>query len=438
MDNAKISFVFKIPWHYREHIIYRLRVGRVLATEKQYVQWFENETLHHVRWLSQSNQVPPARIVLVDDKTTADEAYRLACAGTSMLWHGDFHNARQLLQALTRRIEHSEQRKISKAANKRDKSAGSPHSDKSTAESLVTSKIIPNLFHQQRQAQAQRSRLLSRLLLKLDAGYVSQLRRAPDVSAACIAAFGQLDEGMDESCLLSFRDLQGALGAAGWRAKGVPIEPLNLSIFPHYGVFAPTRHEYVQLLLDAPLPDTCRVAFDIGTGTGLLAIILAQRGIKQIIATDLNPRALACASENFARLELDAVQLQQADLYPTDAPLANLLVCNPPWLPAKPTSPLEYAVYDANSAMLRGFLQGAKQHLAEQGEVWLILSDLAEHLQLRSRDQLLNWFSDANLEVKYRLDTQPKHGRSQDETDPLFAARSAEITSLWCLVAFDN
>ena len=132
------------------------------------------------------------------------------------------------------------------------------------------------------------------------------------------------------------------------------------------------------------------------------------------------------------------MQLQQADLYPTDAPLANLLVCNPPWLPAKPTSPLEFAVYDANSTMLRGFLQGAKQHLVKQGEVWLILSDLAEHLQLRSRDELLGWFANAGLEVKYRLDTQPKHGRSQDDTDPLFAARNAEVTSLWCLVAVNT
>ena len=407
----------------------------MLATEQQYVEWSENkngnETSHSARWLSASNHLPPTRIVLVDDKTTADDAYRLACAGTSMLWRGDFHNAKQLLQALTRRIdranERSAQRKINKASNKSGKS------NKNIAESLALSEKIPNLFHQQRQAQAQRSRLLSRLLLELDADYVSQLRRAPDVSAACKAAFGQLNEGTDESCLLSFRDLQGALGAAGWRAKGVPIENLGLSIFPHYGVFAPTRHEYVQLMLDAPLPAVHNVAFDIGTGTGLLAIILAQRGVQKVIATDLNPRALACASENFERLALSAVQLQQADLFPTDAPLANLIVCNPPWLPAKPTSPLEYAVYDANSAMLRGFLQDAKQRLAESGEVWLILSDLAEHLHLRTREQLLGWIADAGLTVKYRLDTKPKHGRSQDDTDPLFAARHAEITSLWCL-----
>ena len=393
----------------------------MLSTEKQYVQWSENQTSHQALWLSQSNHIAPSRVILVDDKTTADDAYRLACEGTSLLWHGDFHNARQLLQALGRRIdrtnERSELRKIKKAANK------------SAANKSLTPKEIPNLFHQQRQLQAQRSRILSRLLLELDTGYISKLRRAPDMSAACTAAFGKLNE----SCVLSFRDLQGALGAAQWREKGVPIEPLNLSVFPHYGVFAPTRHEYVQLLLDAPLPDVCEVAYDIGTGTGLLAIILAQRGVKQVIATDLNPRALACASENFTRLELSSIQLQQADLYPTDAPLANLIVCNPPWLPAKPSSPLEYAVYDPNSKMLRGLLQGAKQHLAAHGELWLILSDLAEHLQLRTRDELLGWLTDAGLAVKYRLDTKAKHGRSQDDTDPLFAARSSEITSLWCL-----
>ena len=407
----------------------------MLATQKQYVQWLENkdgnETLHQALWLSESNHAPPARIVLVDDKTTADDAYRLACEGTSLLWRGDFHNARQLLQALGRRIdrtnERSEQRQMKKAANQSAKSS------KTAAEPSEKPKDIPNLFHQQRQIQAQRARILSRLLLELDANYVSQLRRAPDVSAACTAAFGQLDKELNESCVLSFRDLQGALGAAQWREKGVPIESLGLSIFPHYGVFAPTRHEYVQLLLDAPLPKVYDVAYDIGTGTGLLAIILAQRGVKQVIATDLNPRALACAKENFTRLASTSVQLQQADLYPTDAPLANLIVCNPPWLPAKPSSPLEYAVYDANSAMLRGLLQGANQHLAEQGELWLILSDLAEHLQLRSRDELLGWFIDSGLTVKYRLDTKPKHGRSQDNTDPLFAARSAEVTSLWCL-----
>ncbi|WP_435979592.1 methyltransferase [Psychrobacter sp. DM4] len=391
----------------------------MLAPQKQYVQWHENDIVQEARWLSESNHAPPTRIVIVDDKTTADEAYRLASQGTSLLWRGDFHNARQLLQAINRRIDRTNERS---ALRKAKKTAKSPES-----------KAIPNLFHQQRQVTAQRARILSRLLLELDADYDSNLRRAPDMSAACIAAFGPLNEKGDEACVLSFRDVQGALGAAGWREKGVKIDHLDLSIYPHYGVFAPTRHEYVQLLLDAPLPVMPDVAYDIGTGTGLLAIILAKRDAKQVIATDLSPRALTCASDNIERLELTNIQLQEANLYPTDAPPANLIVCNPPWLPAKPSSPLEYAVYDPNSTMLRELLRDAKQHLAEQGEVWLILSDLVEHLKLRTREELLGWFADSGLTVKYRLDTQPKHNRSQDESDPLFAARSSEVTSLWCL-----
>ncbi|PNK59572.1 methyltransferase [Psychrobacter sp. FDAARGOS_221] len=387
----------------------------MLQTTKQYVQWQENGIEQQARWLSQSGYEVPKRIVIIDDTTTANEAYRLANAGTSMLWRGDFHNAKQLLQAIKRRIDRTQQRRLSKAAKS--------NTDTNNQEEF------PELFHKNRLAQSQRSRILGRLLLQLDAGYVSQLRRAPDVSAACTAAFGE----MDEPCVLSFRDLQGAISAAQWRKKGVPVKALGLSIHPHYGVFAPTRQEYVQLLFDAPLPINKNVAYDIGTGTGLLSIVLAKRGFNQIIATDLNPRALDCAKDNLNRLELSNVTLQQTDLFPNDAPLADLIVCNPPWLPAKPSSPLEYAVYDANSTMLRGFLNEAKQHLAEGGEIWLIMSDLAEHLKLRTREELLGWIDEAGLTVKYRLDTEPTHGKSQDATDPLFIARSSEITSLWCL-----
>ncbi|GAA3899766.1 class I SAM-dependent methyltransferase [Halomonas cibimaris] len=387
----------------------------VSQAEKPYVQWQEGQTPRQALWLSESGYTAPAHIVPVDDQTTADHAYRLACEGNYLLWRGDFHNALQLMQAMNRRIKRTEQRKASKAA----RSAKKTSAENTTA----------NAFHQQRQAQAQRARTLGRLLLELDAGYACGLRRAPDLSAACEAAFGPLDE----PCLISLRDLQGALGAAQWREKGVRIDGLDQPIFPHYGVFAPTRHEYVPLMQEAPLPAKHDVAFDIGTGTGLLAIILAKRGAGQVVATDSNPRALACAEDNLERSELSGVQLQEVDLFPTGQPLADLIVCNPPWLPGKPSSSLELAVYDPKSRMLRGFLQGVRAHLAPQGEVWLILSDLAEHLQLRTRDQLLAWFAEAKLDVKYRLDTQPKHGRSQDSSDPLHAARSAEVTSLWCL-----
>ena len=83
--------------------------------------------------------------------------------------------------------------------------------------------------------------------------------------------------------------------------------------------------------------------------------------------------------------------------------------------------------------MLRGFLAGLAAHLEPGGEGWLILSDLAEHLELRTREELLSLFEAAGLIVLERRDVRPTHGRVFDSGDPLHAARAAEVTSLWRL-----
>jgi methylase of polypeptide subunit release factors len=150
------------------------------------------------------------------------------------------------------------------------------------------------------------------------------------------------------------------------------------------------------------------------------------------VATDLDPRALACARENVRELGLvDRIDVVQADLFPEGR--AALVVCNPPWIPARPSSPMENGIYDPDSRMLRGFLAQLPEHLSPGGEGWLILSDLAEHLGLRTRESLLEVFEAAGLRVLGRNDVPPRHPRASDKTDPLHIARSAEITSLWRL-----
>jgi methylase of polypeptide subunit release factors len=121
----------------------------------------------------------------------------------------------------------------------------------------------------------------------------------------------------------------------------------------------------------------------------------------------------------------------QADLFPEGR--APLVICNPPWVPARPSSPIEHAVYDPDSRMLLGFLNGLAAHLAPGGEGWLILSDFAEHLGLRSRAELLAAIDVAGLKVTGRTDIKPKHPKATDDADPLHAARKAEVTSLWRL-----
>ncbi|HLQ08159.1 MAG TPA: class I SAM-dependent methyltransferase [Steroidobacteraceae bacterium] len=377
------------------------------------VHWTEGGEARCARWLSESAAPPATRVVIVDDHITAEAAYGLACQGTALLWRGDFHNARQILRALASRA-----------------GGQPPKGKKSPAGSLPTSPA--EAFHLHRQDQSQRARTLGALLVPLDGDYRIPLRRAPDIRQACEEAYGP---GRGPS-VVSLRALLGVIGAHEWRIKGIEIAAIGGRIHPHYGVFAPIRAEYVDLVATAALSPACKssscVAFDIGTGTGVLAAVLARRGIMQVVATDREPRALVCARENLERLGLaEQVEVVQADLFPEGR--ATLVVCNPPWVPGRPSSPIERGIYDPESRMLRGFLAALSAHLEPGGEGWLILSDLAELLGLRPRSELLSAFEAAGLKVVDRSDARPTHPRASDQTDPLHAARAAEVTSLWRL-----
>lgn len=380
------------------------------------ISWSDSGQAHEALWRSESGAAAPRRVVVADDTLPADTAYRLACEGTGLLWQGDFQNARMLLQALMRRVDRKPPKAAAKAAQK------------------MAEATAAEAFHLHRQAQAQRARVLSSLLIALEGDYAIDLRRAPDLRQACTEAWGA---ATGERSVASLRELLGLVGAHEWRKKGVEVPALgaapNNRIHPYYGVFSPVRGEYVDLVAAAALPSKA-LAFDIGVGTGVLSALLVRRGVQRVVATEQDPRALACARDNLQRLGVLAqVQLQSADLFPEGR--APLVVCNPPWVPARPSSPIEHAVYDEGSRMLRGFLTGLAAHLEPAGEGWLILSDLAEHLGLRSREQLLGWIAEAGLKVLGREDIRPHHAKAADAGDALHAARAAEVTSLWRLAA---
>ncbi len=385
-----------------------------MSDTPEQISWLDDEgQTCSARWRSLAGHPAPTRVVLADDRLSADAAFRLAQAGTGLLWRGDYQNARHLLQALGRRLDAGQE----------------PGRRNPAMPSADAPADLSVMFQAQRRLQAKRALVLGRLLLPFDADHGVPLRRAPEVRDAGLQAHGPVGEAY----VSSLRELLGLVGAFEWRKKGVPIAALGASIHPHHGVFSPVRGEYVDLVAQTKLPAAAKPArvLDVGTGTGVLAAVLARRGL-QVVATDLSPAALVCAAENLERLGVaERVTLQQADLYVKGR--FGLVVCNPPWVPAQPSSPLEAAVYDPDSRMLRGYLAGLVAHLAPQGEGWLILSDLAEHLGLRSRDDLLGWMAAAGLQVLGRIDTRPSHAKAADALDPLHAARAAEITSLWRL-----
>lgn len=321
-----------------------------------------------------------------------------------LVYHGDYRNARQLLAAMGRRLSRADP---------------------------VRGGDLAARFAEERAQKRREHLVLSRLAVPIEPGPRVALSHAPDAAAALAEALGP------EAALpglLPLRDLLGMIGAHEWREKGVEVPALGARIHPRFGVFAPVRGEHVDLVAEAARrwPPGGKRALDVGTGTGVLALVLARAGAR-VVATDLAPAALECAAENAARLGLaGAVEPVRADLFPDGR--FDLVVANPPWLPREALTPLERAVYDPGSAFLRGFLAGLAAHLAPGGEGWLVLSDLAERLGLRAEGEVEALVEAAGLRVAGGIEAVPSHPRAKDDADPLHEARSREVTRLRRLV----
>ena len=371
------------------------------------VSWQEKNKPQSAIWQSEAGNPPPKNILVADDTTNAKVAYKQVCEGASLLYRGDFQNAKQLLQAITRKFD---------------------------VKPIKPAATMLEAFHQHRARQIQRASITNKILIELKHG-TCDLKRAPDVKDAVAGALiinSKVDK-IPDRLLLSLRELLGMNGAHEWHKKGVYIDALQANIHAAYGVYSPIRGEYLELINNAPL-NNFKTAFDIGAGTAVIAAILVTRGIKKVIATDNSIRALNCASDNIARLDLKQyIEVEQANLFPSGSKKADLIVCNPPWLPAKANAPIEHAIYDPNSQMLKGFLSGVKAYLNDNGEVWLVMSDLADHLGLRQPEELHKWIADAGLSVIEQRDIKPKHAKSADQSDPLYRARNKEVTSLYRL-----
>ncbi len=204
-------------------------------------------------WRSESGEPAPSVLAAVDDRLSAAAALRRLRSGEYLLYSGDFYNAKQLLGAVGRRFKPR-------------------HPARSPLEA----------FRAERKARELEHRTLSRVVVALDRDYRLSLSRAPDVAQACRWVWGGL-EGL---------------------------------LRPPYGVYLPTRTDYVELVQAVPSVAGKRV-FDVGTGTGVLSFLLLQRGVRSAVGTDTESRAVACARENAKKLGLAGrFEAIETDLFP--------------------------------------------------------------------------------------------------------------------------
>ena len=143
---------------------------------------------------------------------------------------------------------------------------------------------------------------------------------------------------------------------------------------------------FAEQLNSRMIPTGCR-ALDLGTGTGIGAIV-AARWARQVVAVDINPQAVRCALDNIQRHHLQQyVEVRQGDLF---APLGkerfDVVLMNPPFLQGSSTGPLSQAFY--SDGIAERFAAELRNHLTPGGYALVLLSSLGQTAEFL---QALRW-----------------------------------------------
>lgn len=185
-----------------------------------------------------------------------------------------------------------------------------------------------------------------------------------------------------DSFYLSFPQIQGLNSSWQWYEKGIRYPGLQENIHPWYGVYFPTRFDHLNLLNDwlAQYDGSKRVGVDIGTGCGVLAFLMAAHGFQKVHASDLNPNAVISVRESVERLGIGSkVEAFVSDFFQEHKEKADLILFNPPWLPANHSlSYLDRAIYYEKELFSR-FFKEAAGFLERDGRLVLLFSNMAEN-----------------------------------------------------------
>jgi SAM-dependent methyltransferase len=175
------------------------------------------------------------------------------------------------------------------------------------------------------------------------------------------------------------QELHGA-----WRRyqDGVHLAVLGQRLHPFFGTYAPTRTEHLELFATWLRQHDGRRerAVDVGTGCGVLALMLARSGVSQVVGTDINPNAVESLRREVARRPTAAITARCCDLLGDDPTPADLIVFNPPWMHGPIEGLLDSALYFGDGLFER-FFEQAIERLAPGGRIVLVFSNVLSLVQ---------------------------------------------------------
>lgn len=234
---------------------------------------------------------------------------------------------------------------------------------------------------------------------------------------------------------LSFPQIQGLNSSWQWYTNGIVIPGLRNKIYPYYGVYFPTRFEHL-ILFDNYLSHykaEKKAAFDIGIGSGILSLLLLKHGFQKSFGTDINPNAIIGLSEAFEGTKLSRkIELDFGHLFGKWQKPVELIVFNPPWLPAShDLDRLDEAIY-YNENLFPDFFEGAKKRLLPDGRIVLLFSNLAQITNVTGEHPIEK---ELQLGSRFELDGLYKKAvkAASDKTNRNQHWRAEEVVELWVL-----
>lgn len=296
----------------------------------------------------------------------------------------------------------------------------------SALKQFIKSKYSDQSFLGQRDFRSAYRELSQRILLSVS-NHKLTVRKAPEIGWFKIL-YPELN-----NFLLPFPLVQGLNSSWQWFEKGIFIPVLKRKIHPWFGTYFPTRFEHLELL-DSWLrryKGEKKSAFDIGIGSGVLTFQLLKHGFKKIIGTDSNPNAIIGLNKNTNNLQ-SKVELFYGDLFANNNAKAELIVFNPPWLPASQNlEGLDKAIY-YNAELFSRFFAEAKKHLQPNGKVVLLFSNLAQITKVDDSHPIEKELAEGGRFEK-ELFIQKQVRAASKKTQRNQTWRSLEKVELWVL-----